>query len=87
MGEMKRQPEREREQKTGVIITSALPAIARKNRRNGRQCPIILSQRAGREPARQGPCRWGMAPALSVTFPETGAPPHPFLPGFAQPGL
>ena len=26
MGEMKRQPEREREQKTGVIITSALPA-------------------------------------------------------------
>ena len=26
MGEMKRQPEREREQKTGVIITPALPA-------------------------------------------------------------
>jgi len=87
MGEMKRQPEREREQKTGVIITSALPAH-RPEKQAERPTMPDHAQPAGRPgagKARPIPLRYG--PALSVTFPETGAPPHPFLPGFAQPAL
>lgn len=82
---MKRQPEREREQKTGVIITSALPAH-RPEKQAERPAMPDHAQPAGRSragKARPIPLRYG--PSAFITLPETSALSHPLLPGFAQP--